>query len=293
MFVNYTKALAGIVVTVLFLALFCACSQNRGAVKNAEELISAIGSIGLESEPAIIAAENAVAMLTEKQVASLRSIDLLVNARNEYNKLVDAYVAEIENAINSIGVVTLDSQAAIEAARTLYDKANTTIKDKVTNRDILTDSEKAFEDLKEEERIQSITIKNGDTVTSDDWKVKLTRAYTSTTLMSTKSSVYYTATDGRAFLILEFDITCLNSTHPTIDGDGITNLVAEVNGNTYEKWEYQYIAYELWGYLYNTYLEANLPLHIYVYTQIPKENKKDRITINLKIDGQDKIIVVN
>ena len=133
----------------------------------------------------------------------------------------------------------------------------------------------------------------GDTVTTDTWKIELTDAYTTTTLESSESSTAWNASDGYAFLILEFDVTCLNSTKPTIDGDAITDLVATVNGNTYEHWKYQYVSAQIWCHIKNTYLEAGLPLHIYVYTMVPSSAMNDSITVDLKLAGQPSVITIN
>ena len=136
-------------------------------------------------------------------------------------------------------------------------------------------------------------IQPGDVITSEDWKVKLTDIYTSTTLESNESRTYWTANDGYAFTILEFDIECLNSTQPTIDGSGVTDLIAKVNGNTYGSWTYQYISSELWLYADNTYLDANLPLHIYVYTNIPADSINKKVDVNLTIAGQECYATIN
>ena len=136
-------------------------------------------------------------------------------------------------------------------------------------------------------------IQPGDVITSEDWKVKLTDIYTSTTLESNESRTYWTANDGYAFTILEFDIECLNSTQPTIDGSGVTDLIAKVNGNTYGSWTYQYISSEMWLYADNTYLDANLPLHIYVYTNIPADSINKKVDVSLTIAGQECYATIN
>ena len=136
-------------------------------------------------------------------------------------------------------------------------------------------------------------IFTGNVVTTNDWEIKLTNAYTSTKLESNESRTAWDANDGYAFLILEFDVMCLNSTKPTIDGDAITELVANASGNTYENWKYQYINSEIWCYIRNTYLEANLPLHIYVYTMIPRNSMNSNVSVNLKLAGQPKEIVIS
>ena len=133
----------------------------------------------------------------------------------------------------------------------------------------------------------------GDTATSEDWSITLTNSYTSDILESSESDMYFDANDGVAFCVLEFDVTCLNSTQPTIDDQGITNPVATVNGNTYKDWTYQYIANGVWSTINHTYLDANLPLHIYVYTNIPSANMNDKIIVNTKVAGEDKTISIN
>lgn len=140
---------------------------------------------------------------------------------------------------------------------------------------------------------ESKQVQVGDVITSQDWEIELTAAYSSTTLESEESRTYWTADDGYAFAILEFDIECLNSTKPTIDRSGITNLIATVNGNTYDSWTYQYINSELWLYADNTYLDANLPLHIYVYTYIPADSINDKIDVELTIAGEECHITIN
>lgn len=142
-----------------------------------------------------------------------------------------------------------------------------------------------------EKKVHQVQV--GDIITSQDWEIELTDAYASTTLESEESRTAWTANGGYAFAILEFDIECLNSTKPTIDGSGITNLMATVNGNTYASWTYQYINSELWLYADNTYLDAHLPLHIYVYTYIPADSIHDKIDVELTIAGEECHITIN
>lgn len=157
-----------------------------------------------------------------------------------------------------------------------------------------------FEEVEETEEVVEEIVEEtheplaiGGVVTSDDWNIKLTNAYTTLKLESSESRTAWDANDGYAFLILEFDVTCLNSTKPTVDGEGITEIVANAGGNTYASWEYQYVNSEIWCYIRNNYLEANLPLHIYVYTMIPRDSMNSSVSVELKIAGQPKVITVN
>ena len=85
----------------------------------------------------------------------------------------------------------------------------------------------------------------------------------------------------------------MNSTKPTIGGSGITNLIATVNGNTYGNWTYEYINYDLWLRAENTYLDANLPIHIYVYTNIPADSIYNKIDVELTIAGEECHMTIN
>ena len=157
----------------------------------------------------------------------------------------------------------------------------------------VTEQNQVSDEPEEEPEKKARQIRAGDVITSQDWEVMLTGFYSSTILESEESRTSWTANDGYAFVILEFDIECLNSSKPTIDGSGITNIIATVNGNTYDNWEYQYINSELWLYAKNTYLDANLPLHLYVYTYIPADSIYDKINVDLTIAGERCNITIN
>ena len=153
--------------------------------------------------------------------------------------------------------------------------------------------QKIVEDEKPEEVFYE-PMYTGETVTSEDWRITLTDAYTSKKLESDESSTAWDANDGYAFLVLEFDITCLNSTKPTITGEGLTELVANAGGNTYRSWDFRYINSQIWCYIRsNSVLDANLPLHIYVYAMIPSATMNSDVSVNLRIAGNPKEIQVN
>ena len=156
------------------------------------------------------------------------------------------------------------------------------------------------EEARRERRMRGITTPSNGyfateciSVISEDGSIALAKKYTSNTLESDESSAYWETEDGSAFLILEFDVECLNPSHKTVDGDAITDLVATTaSGNTYGNREYQYITSELWLYIRNTYLDANLPEHIYVYTYIPASVMGDGVTVNMKLAGTNYEITI-
>ena len=90
--------------------------------------INAIGKVTINSKSLIEAAEAAYAELTESQKALVTNYDVLVAARAAYDELVQAQQGDQEAAqaviekINALGTVTLESEAAINEARTAYDK---------------------------------------------------------------------------------------------------------------------------------------------------------------------------
>ena len=143
----------------------------RKAIKNAEiqaendklvaqkviDKIEAIGAeITLESKAAIEAARKAYEALTDAQKKLVTNYDKLTKAEKELQKLEEQQKEDEKEAkavvekINAIGdKVTLDSKAAIEEARTEYDKLTDAQKKLVTNYDKLTKAEKELQKLEE------------------------------------------------------------------------------------------------------------------------------------------------
>jgi len=85
-----------------------------------EEAIDAIGKVTMESSGAIKNAEVLYSELAEEQQAEVENYEVMVAARNEYDRqeklLIDAVAA-----IEDIGTVTLNSKDKIEKARKAYD----------------------------------------------------------------------------------------------------------------------------------------------------------------------------
>lgn len=163
---------------VVVLALSVAGCGKSEAAKIVDDQILAIGTVTLESEAAVIAAENAYAALTEEQKAELDNYAILVSARSTLDSLIEAdkqaklqaAAAEIDNIINAIGTVTLESNEAITAARTAYDAAEQAIQAYVSQIDALVQAEKAYMGLQANEvdalieAIGTVTLKNADAV---------------------------------------------------------------------------------------------------------------------------------
>lgn len=125
---------------LVMLLVLTGCGKSE-AVKNAESLISAIGTVTLDSGDAITAAEDAVSALEEKDLKSLEGAETLTAARTAYDALV------LTDAIDRIGTVTLTSEEAITQARKDYDAAPETVQQAVTNVSKLEAAEAEYEQL--------------------------------------------------------------------------------------------------------------------------------------------------
>lgn len=86
----------------------------------AEDAISQIGTVTMESEEAILHAEALYEALGAEQQGAVQNYSVLTAARKEYERLVAA-VRKASDAIDAIGNVTLESGDKIKAARAAYD----------------------------------------------------------------------------------------------------------------------------------------------------------------------------
>lgn len=132
------------------------------AAKPVEKLIDAIGEVTLASESAIQTARAAYDALTEAQKAEVRNYDVLTAAET---RLANQKAAKpVEDSINAIGEVTLDSEGAIQAARAAYDALTEEQKAEVKNYDKLTAAEAAYARLlaEQSERLEKIYKTTGD-----------------------------------------------------------------------------------------------------------------------------------
>ncbi len=265
-------------------------SQTQAAI----DAINAIGKVKITSEQSIADAKEAYEALNESQQGKVDNYQVLVDAESKLSQLKDKKAAndkskadEVAKAIEAIGEVNADKEGLVKQARDSYNALDSDQKSLVSNYTTLTAAETQLEKL-----AQAFSV--GDTITTSEWNVTLTDAKVSRTLESPESTTYWEAGEGTCFVILEVDVECLTSNRPTVDGDCLTNLVATYNGNTYSSWDMQYIASQLWLYISRTYLEANMPCHLYVYTTIPEKALDDNspVTVDLKVDGQQKTITV-
>ena len=130
-------------------------SDNK---RRADEVISAISKIGdvtINSEPSVDLAFKKYNTLTDEQKALVNNFELLTQAEESLNKLVaDSAI----KAIDSIGVVTVESKEKILAAQKAYNSLNPEQKTFVINLDKFQLSKDEFSKLEIDKVIGLIDI---------------------------------------------------------------------------------------------------------------------------------------
>ena len=163
------KLVSMLIIGIIALTL-CACGKSE-ATKAAEDLILAVGTVSLNSESQILAAEEAVAVLTEEELEKLDNLEILQAARAEYDLLYAKKKAtETDALIDAIGTVTMESGDAIAAARVAFDSIGEQAQGFVTKLQILENAENELGNMKAQvvieliDAIGKVTLKNNDAV---------------------------------------------------------------------------------------------------------------------------------
>ena len=145
--VNFEGEVEG-TATKAMLTIHVLKAPDDPAVAAVKELIDAIGEVTLESGDAIDAARAAYDKLPEAKKALVDNYEKLTAAEEAYTALVDAAAAKaVDDLIDAIGEVTLESGDAIKAARAAYDALTDTQKELVKNYEKLLAAEELYEEL--------------------------------------------------------------------------------------------------------------------------------------------------
>ena len=133
----------------------CGKSQE---VKNVEQMISAISMIAVGDETPIIEAEKAYSALSAEDKQQVEDLNSLQEARTSFDKwAADKAEADVvEEKIDQIGEVTLDSLRLIIAARSVYNGLNAAQKELVGNYNVLTAAEDSYPKLQIEKVVSLI-----------------------------------------------------------------------------------------------------------------------------------------
>ena len=142
--VNFEGEVEG-TATKAMLTIHVLKAPDDPAVVAVKELIDAIGEVTLDSGDAIDAARTAYDKLPEAKKVLVDNYEKLTAAEEAYTALVDAAAAKaVDDLIDAIGEVTLESGDAIKAARAAYDALTDTQKELVKNYEELTAAEEAY-----------------------------------------------------------------------------------------------------------------------------------------------------
>ena len=145
--VNFEGEVEG-TATKAMLTIHVLKAPDDPAVAAVKELIDAIGEVTLDSGDAIDAARAAYDELPEAKKALVDNYEKLTAAEEAYTALVDAAAAKaVDDLIDAIGEVTLESGDAIKAARAAYDALTDTQKELVKNYEKLLAAEELYEEL--------------------------------------------------------------------------------------------------------------------------------------------------
>lgn len=142
----------------LILALclsLCGCQSKAAAA--ADDLIEAIGTVGLDSGDAIAAAEEAWAALSDEDKAQLKNTAILEQAKSDYQLLIDQVAAEMVQAqIAALGEISLDSAQAVADVQSAFDALSDSAKALVSNCDVLQQAAMTLKKLEVEESLMGV-----------------------------------------------------------------------------------------------------------------------------------------
>ena len=153
--------ITGIAAVVVLVLLVAVLLPGMVRVSNMEKQIEALGQISLNSGADIAAAEEALAALSEKEQGKVENRQGLEDARQIYESLV------VEQVIAEIGVVSIDSEAAIEAAEERYDGLSPEAQQLVSNAQTLHLARAAYDQIEEKVNDAVRAIDAIGTVTQD------------------------------------------------------------------------------------------------------------------------------
>ena len=144
------------------------------AAKAVDDMIDAIGEVTLESEETIAAARAAYEALTEAQQAEVKSYDKLTAAEA---RLADLKAAKpVDDMIDAIGQVTLESEDAIAAARAAYEALTEAQQAEVKSYDKLTAAEARLADLKAAKAVDDMIDAIGEVTLESEGAIDAARA---------------------------------------------------------------------------------------------------------------------
>ena len=206
-------------------------------VNDVIEKIDAIGEVTLESEEAIVAARAAYEALTEAQKAQVTNYDKLTAAEA---RLADLKAAKaVDDMIDAIGEVTLESEEAIAAARAAYEALTEAQQAEVKSYDKLTAAEARLAVLKPAKPVEKLIDAIGEVTLGSESAIAAARtAYDNLTEAQQAEVKNYdklTAAEGAYARLLAEQSERLEKIYKTT-GDYIAALGTPGVGSTGGEW---------------------------------------------------------
>ena len=160
-----------LIVAAVVLTMVFGKSEN---VKALEAQIASIGTVALDDRERIETAEKMQAALKPSELKKVGNLQELEEAREAYDALyarqVTKDITDIEQRINAIGEVTLDSETALRSIRDRYDSAEAEVRQGISNYEVLTAAEETFSTLQVDaveqviDAIGTVTLDSGDAI---------------------------------------------------------------------------------------------------------------------------------
>ena len=146
------KRIVSLILVIVMVLALAACGKSEAATA-VDNLITSIGTVTLDNESAVAGAEAAYAALTQDQKEEVENYAILVAARTTLDALhVKAAAADLDALVEAIGTVTLDSSAAIAAAREAYNAADAKVQENVSKLAALEAAEAEYTRLETEQK---------------------------------------------------------------------------------------------------------------------------------------------
>ncbi len=138
------KRIVAFVLVATLTVGICACKSSD--VKAVESLIDEIGTVTFDSDESITNAENQYAALSDSDKNKVENYSVLENAREEYDNLF-VNIHNVEDAIDAIGSVDIDSENSINYAEDAYRNLSSDEQALVNNLDILEAARSDYDEL--------------------------------------------------------------------------------------------------------------------------------------------------
>ena len=206
-----------------------------GSVAEVIQLINEIGTVTEDSGDKIKAARAAYDQLSDADKKRVSNYTKLTDAEAAYEALLNKAVNEVEELIDAIGTVTLDSKDKIEAARKAYDALSAAQKLKVSNYAKLTAAEGRLKELQEEadraaaqKVMDMIDALDSDSATFEQDVEAARKAYDALTPEQKKLVTNYAKlTDALKELASQEDREAAETVEKLIDAIGVVTLDSE------------------------------------------------------------------